>query len=154
MSFDRIYATYIDMVYSYLKFKLKEEHIVEDLVQETFLAVYKQREKLPNKDSVKAWILAIAHNKMVDVLRKPKIKEVMLNDNHNVDYTQPDNLFLEQCIKQLDEECQLIIYGLYVEQLTCRQLAEILGCPEGTVKSKAYTARKQLRGWLKEESQC
>ena len=53
-------------------------------------------------------------------------------------------------LKQLDPTAATIIYGLYVEQLSCQELAEMLDIPVGTVKSKAYTARTKLRNWLKE----
>ena len=40
MEFDRIYEEYADAVYSYLRFKLKDPHLIEDIFQETFLSVY------------------------------------------------------------------------------------------------------------------
>ena len=48
----------------------------------------------------------------------------------------------------MDEMSRQIIYGIYVEQLSYKDLSEILGIPEGTVKSKSYYARAKLRRWL------
>lgn len=59
------------------------------------------------------------------------------------------DLTLKEALSQLDPTSQTIIYGLYVEQLTYQELAEIIGIPVGTVKSRAYTARAKLRDWLR-----
>ena len=80
-----------------------------------------------------------------------RAKEVELNEGIEVD-PGPDRLFIHQLLSHLDETARTILYGLYVEQLTCSELAEILGIPVGTVKSKAHAARAILQNKLKEES--
>jgi DNA-directed RNA polymerase specialized sigma24 family protein len=151
MSFEEIYAKYVDAVYRFLKFKLGDEHLVEDVLQETFLAVYQNLQKIAEVSSPKAWILAIARHKLVDHLRKKRLVEVELNEGIEVE-PGPDCLFIHQLLSPLDETARTILYGLYVEELTCRELAEILGIPVGTVKSKAHAARSILQNKLKEES--
>jgi len=149
MRFEEIYAKYLEPVYSYLKFKLADEYLVEEILQETFLAVYRNLDQLENVKSLKTWILTIAHHKMVDHLRMHKLEEVPL-DHHELADEMVTDLTLREVLKQLDPTATTIIYGLYVEQLSCQELAEMLDIPVGTVKSKAYTARTKLRNWLKE----
>ncbi|NLY88882.1 MAG: sigma-70 family RNA polymerase sigma factor [Firmicutes bacterium] len=151
MSFEEIYTRYVNAVYRFLKFKLGDEYLVEDVLQETFLAVYQNLHKIAEVNSPKAWILTIARHKLVDQLRKKRLIEVELNERMEVD-PGPDHLFIHQLLCHLDETARTILYGLYVEQLTCSELAEILGIPVGTVKSKAHTARSVLQNKLKEES--
>ncbi|HHX02125.1 MAG TPA: sigma-70 family RNA polymerase sigma factor [Firmicutes bacterium] len=148
MSFDEIYARYVDSVYSFLKFKLNDEYLVEEILQETFLAVYRNLNKLSTVQSPKSWILTIARHKLVDHLRSIKHEEVTLDHSMLVQEFSTD-LVLNEVLNQLDSTAAAIVYGLYVEQLTCQELAEILEIPVGTVKSKAYTARAKLRNWLK-----
>jgi len=151
MSFEEIYTRYVDTVYRFLKFKLEDEHLVEDVLQETFLAVYQNLHKIAEVNSPKAWILAIARNKLVDHLRKKRLVEVELAEGLEAD-PGPDHLFIRQLLSHLDDTARTILYGLYVEELTCGELAEILGIPVGTVKSKAHAARSVLQHKLKEES--
>ena len=148
MSFDEVYARYADCVYSFLRFKLNDEYLIEEIMQETFLAVYRSLDKCKNVQSAKEWILTIAHHKLVDHLRRAKHKEVALDQNIRVEES-PSDLTIKEILSQLDAVSATIIYGLYVEQFTCEELAGILGIPVGTVKSKAYTARARLRSWLK-----
>ena len=152
MSFDEIYLRYVDSVYSFLKFRLNDDYMVEEVMQETFLAVYRGLERLPTVQSVKAWILAIAHHKLVDYLRRFKPDHVELEPNMYAEEFTTDLTIIE-ALGQLDHTSAAIVYGLYVEQLTCEEIADILGIPVGTVKSKAYAARGKLRSWLKEVEQ-
>lgn len=80
MSFDEIYEAYLDSVYSFLKFKLKDDFLIEEVIQETFLAVYRSLDQFPEVKSVKAWIFTIAHRKMIDLLRRQKYEEVELTN--------------------------------------------------------------------------
>ncbi len=157
MEFDRLYADYADTVYSYLRFKLKDAYLVEDIVQETFLSVYSNLRKAAQAESVKAWILTIAHHKMVDRLRRSPPDT--LREPENLALTVPSyekhiamQLDLEQIVNRLDDVSRQIIYGIYVENLTYKEMAQILGIPEGTVKSKCHYARNKLKDWYKEES--
>lgn len=150
MDFERIYHTHADSVYSFLMFKLHDEHLAEELMQETFLAVYEQKEGVVQIESLKAWILTIARNKLVDHLRKDReqvrlVQEMMPEEAEKAS----DGVFVEELLGQLPEPERTIVYGLYVEGLTCNELGQMLAIPEGTVKSKAYYARQNLARWLK-----
>ncbi len=152
MSFEELYQTHVETVYGFLMFKLKDPILVEDILQETFLAVYQKINNMHQIKSPKTWILSIAHHKMVDHFRKKSFSAQMLTTElageMNVDCES--DLYITEMLAQLEEVERTIVYGLYVENLTCHEIAQILNIPEGTVKSKAYYARKKLRKWLKE----
>lgn len=154
MDFDELYQKYADTVYGFLMFKLRDQYLVEDIIQETFLAIYQGIEKSNHISSPKAWVLSIAHKKMVDYFRKNQLKEEMLNGAElpQAVGNSSSNLFLNEVLGQVDEIARTILYGLYVEGLTCRELGLILSIPEGTVKSRAFYARKKLCHWLREGS--
>lgn len=151
MDFQAIYDKYVDVVYSYLKFKIYDQHLIEDIIQETFLSVYKGLETLQKKASIKSWILSIAHNKMVDKLRKSNLetpKEIDDNLMDSEDNLEVDDMFIDDLLNNLDDTSRQILYSVYVEGLTYCDLANVLNIPEGTVKSKCYYARKKLRNLL------
>lgn len=152
MDFKKLYTLYADTVYSYIYFQVKDRFWAEDLLQETFLAVYKHRDNLSAIRTPKAWLLAIAQRRIADKFRKEKNQPLFtasLADRPDSAAAQAEEkLFLEELLKRLDETSRHILYGIYVEQLSCKELAEILDLPEGTVKSKAYHARAKLKRWL------
>lgn len=154
MNFDQMYAQYADAVYSYLRFRLRDRHLVEDVFQDTFLAVYANLDSLQTAESKKAWILTIAHRKMVDRIRKQS-SEALPQETH--DRAGPSHeqqlvmqLDLERFMQRLDDMSRQILYGIYVEKLTYKELAAILGLPEGTVKSRCHYARNKMKEWMKE----
>lgn len=157
MVFDEIYEAHADRVYAYLAFRIKDKYMVEDIFQETFLAVYDQCSRSMKVDSVKAWILKIAHHKMVDRLRQTK-REVASDDmeTHIILEGREDpmtnKIFAEELLQRLDETSRSLMYGIYVEKMTYKEMSDILGIPEGTAKSKCHYAKNKLLGWLKEGS--
>ncbi len=150
MNFDEFYQAFADTVYGFLMFKLRDEHLTEDIMQEVFLAAHQGLQQNPQIDSPKAWILSIAHHKMVDHLRKSRLEIQCLASEtiatETIEVT--NNLLVEEILNQLTETERTIIYGLYIEGLTCKELAEILKMPEGTIKSKAHYTRKKIRSRL------
>lgn len=155
MDFEALYQNYAGAVYSYLMFKLQNEQLAEDLLQDTFAAVYQNREQLHQVASPKAWVLAIAHNKLVDHLRRLRpASPLSVEVPASTSLEQESNLLLAEALAQLPDVERTIMYGLYVEGLSYQELAQILELPEGTVKSKAHYARKRLYRWLQEGSPC
>lgn len=155
MEFDGIYEQFADRVYSYLKFKLRDTHLIEDIFQDTFLSVYTNLDKAPRVRSMKAWILTIAHHKMVDRLRKSKMEtssEIELEQAHEA---SPEHRLilradLSEMLSRLDDVSRTIMYCIYVESLTYREVAQLTGLSEGTVKSKCYYAKRKLMNWMEE----
>lgn len=155
MTFGELYEEYAGVVYGYLMFKLRDSQLAEDVLQDTFLAVHQSTRQLASIGSPKAWILSIAHNKMVDVLRKETALTLKSLPEENLSSASCDpasDLFFAEALAQLPEVERTIIYGMYAEGMTCQELAHILDVPEGTVKSKAHYARKRLCQWLQEEN--
>ena len=62
-------SRYADYLYSYAAFRIKDQDLARDLVQETFLAALERRKKFEGRSSEKTWLTAILKNKLVDVYR-------------------------------------------------------------------------------------
>lgn len=157
MEFKEIYDNYSGTVYSYLKFKIKDSYLVEDILQDTFLCIYKELYKLRDVENIKSYVLKIAHRRMVDKLRKLNNFEVNIddiNENQVIEETPFDNLLVKDMLKILDSTSRTIIYGIYIEKLSYKELSEMLELPEGTIKSKCFYAKRKLRDILKEEYVC
>lgn len=155
MTFDELYATYADSVYSYLRFKIRDVHLIEDIFQDTFLAVYREMKEGRLPKHPKAWILTITHRRMVDRLRQMPTHETVLQEGitgsnrGGMEWTE--TVHLTDLLHRLDESARTILYALYVEGLTVREISVMMGIPEGTVKSRSYHAKLKLSQWMKEE---
>jgi RNA polymerase sigma-70 factor (ECF subfamily) len=154
MTFDEIYEEYADTVYSFLRYKIRDVHLAEDILQDTFLAAYREMTagRLPERP--KAWLLTIAHRRMVDRLRRIPSSETALEDGMEADVrdngeSAAEALHIKQLLGRLDAPSRTILYALYAEGLTIRETAEMLGIPEGTVKSRCHSAKSKLSVWMK-----
>lgn len=154
MTFEELYRNYADSVYSFLRFRLQDVFLVEDIFQDTFLSAYREftADRLP--DSPKAWLLTIAKRRMVDRLRRSPGTELPLPPEmgYGEQRSFTEQVMLESLVGQLEEPLRDVFYALYIEGMTIRETAELLAVPEGTVKSRAFTARNKLASWMKEES--
>lgn len=155
MKFDEIYAQYADSVYSFLRYKIRDVHLVEDIFQDTFLTAYRELSNGRLPERPKAWLLTIAHRRMVDRLRREPVSETALEETIEADRRDnpqsTDSLFIEEMMNRLDEASRTILYSLYVEGLSVKETAVLLGIPEGTVKSRGFAARTKLSQWMWEE---
>jgi RNA polymerase sigma-70 factor (ECF subfamily) len=137
-----------------------DQAAAEDLLQEVFLAVWKGAGKFRGASTVKTWLFNIAYNQSVSWLRKRKsvpiagIDEIV--SEPGVEQTALDNLHRQatnqailQALASLTPEHRAVIELAFYHNCSYAQIAEILGCPVGTVKSRISYARRQLLALLR-----
>jgi RNA polymerase sigma-70 factor (ECF subfamily) len=130
----------------------------EDVVQETMIRAWQHSDTLEREPGMlRGWLLTVARRIVIDGWRNRRVRpqEVALEipDNaHTADRTDSSlaALTITQALMNLDEKYQSVIYETYLAGNTVRQAATILGIPEGTVKSRLYTAMRKLRKALGE----
>jgi RNA polymerase sigma-70 factor (ECF subfamily) len=143
----------------------------EDLVQETFLRILRYKGKAPN--CFRTWIYTVAHNLAYDFFRSARYKRELVGINADPIEDEADYLFLPQAdaadhvletklLEQVSAEDvyqnlyrlpviqrEVIIMRFYGE-MKLEEIAEITGCPLGTVKSRLYQGLKKYKGILEE----
>lgn len=128
---------------------------VEDIVQETILRVWRQA---PTTDNLRAYLITTARHLIVDqhraATRRPT--EVALGERpvtagelDAVDQAL-DQVLVEEALARLQPDHHAVVRCLYYERLSVAESAARLGIPEGTVKSRAFYAVRNLRVILDE----
>ncbi len=131
-----------------------------DLTQDIFLAVYRHLPKFRGEARVSTWIYRIAQNRIRRYLRKHRFRKLLipletLLGQGNPGPTQdpptlpPEYQALHHHLQQLPEEYRTVLVLFYFENLSLREIAEVLHVAEGTVKSRLSRARRLLRHRLK-----
>lgn len=125
---------------------LKDQQDVEDAVQDALLKAWEKQDTLRNAAHFKAWMTQILMNQCKNVLRKrkrwsffPLEEATALVEPPRVE--QP----LGEALNRLKPEQRIAVTLFYVEGYTVQDIAETLGCPIGTVKTRLHSARKQLQ---------
>lgn len=129
--------------------------VAEDLLQEIFLKVYLRLKSLRQEEAFKTWLYRIAMNTCISYLRKRKMqrhKVVPFNQvewKAEVSVTNADNEMikyqLNEAIRNLSEKLRSVFLLHDVQGFKHKEIAQILGCTEGTSKSQLFKARMKIR---------
>jgi RNA polymerase sigma-70 factor (ECF subfamily) len=162
-AFREIVDRYKNALYAFLRRFLNRQDLVEDAFQETFLQLYASRESFDASRPLRPWLFTIAANKARDALRKQQREattsigtmsepeEVSIDDVLNTlasyDVTPIDELNraetaakVREIIANMPENLREILILAYFDQFSYKHMADMLGIPIGTVKSRLHTA--------------
>lgn len=139
---------------------LKDLHMAEDAVQDTFLKVYKSYMNFKGDCEEKTWITRIAINVCKNYLRSSwwkRIDEAAALENitvgNSTDTLKDESLLLE--IMKLSPKHKEVILLFYYQGMKIREIAVVLNIPEDTVSVRLLRARgnlkKKLKGWYYDE---
>jgi RNA polymerase sigma-70 factor (ECF subfamily) len=138
---------------------VRDESTAEDLISEVFLDVWRQAGRFEGRSAVSTWMLAIARFKALSALRRRPEEE--LDDEAAGAIEDPSDdpeaalekkdkgALLRKCLAGLSAEHREIIDLVYYHEKSVEEVAEIVGIPENTVKTRMFYARKKLAELLK-----
>ena len=117
-----------------------------DITQESWLGIIKGLRKLHDPASFKAWAYRITTNKSIDWIRKNKTaKKVGPDEYENHQHNDKKDAGLKELLEKLDMKKRTVLNLRYFEQLSISEIGIALKIPKGTVKSRLYSARKELK---------
>lgn len=128
---------------------LRNRGEAEDVLHETLVIALKSFSKLREKIYFKTWTTRILINQVKKKFRnKPRI--ISLNENIEVGCFELDEIMVWDEVDKLKPKYKIIIVLKYAKDLSLKEIAEILNCPIGTVKTRLYRALNKLKEILKE----
>ena len=137
---------------------IKDEKHAEDIVQETFIRVFKYIKNFKGDSSIYTWIYRISHNVTMDFL-KSSTPTIVYEDYHeessdNIEDTTILNMEIDDMRMALDSLNYIykqVLVLFYFEDLSIREICQILDEKEGTIKSRLSRGRLELKKFLVEE---
>jgi RNA polymerase sigma-70 factor (ECF subfamily) len=125
--------------------------VTEDIFQETWLTVIRQIYTLKSTEAFSTWLYRIARNKVyLRLRRKHKVSE--LNENIPVPNDTEDKVFspedateIHRCLKKLRPEHKEVLMLRFLEQMSYQEIARVINCSMGTIKSRIYYAKLALK---------
>ena len=148
-------------IFAFLYDMTADAHLAEDLTQETFAAAWRAIAGFRGSATFGTWLHRIAYGKFIDVMRDGKRRkaamEALKADCPEAD-SRPDPLdrmaadersrTVVQAVHALPERERAVVVLHYLEGLSLRETASVLGEPSGTVKSRTNQALQHLRALL------
>ncbi len=172
-AFGMLVERYQDKIYGYVSRMLHDPEEAEDVAQEVFIRAYQNLAGFREAASFPTWLYRIATNLAIDAARSRKSRRAnsfsldepvetdageisrQLSADRRGTVSQVESSHLQQivteAIAQLSAKLRTVITLYDIEGLSYEEIAEVLGCPVGTVKSRLFNARNQLRDKLEEK---
>jgi RNA polymerase sigma-70 factor (ECF subfamily) len=121
-------------------------HASWDITQQCWLEIIKGLKNLHDPTSFKAWAYRIATNRSIDWFRNKNKNQHINFESIEVDYEQKDNdLQVKELVQRLKNDSRVILSLSYFEQLSISEISIALNIPSGTVKSRLFKARVELK---------
>jgi RNA polymerase sigma-70 factor (ECF subfamily) len=171
MEFEALTLEHLDPLYSAALRLTKNERDAEDLVQDTFLRAYRFFDKFERGTNIKAWLFKILTNTFINRYRR-KVKERTVVEGAERETVHErfisrrateyaanpeqyffDRLLSDDVLKAIDElpiDFRMVVILADLQEFSYNEIAEIVGCPVGTVMSRLYRGRKLLQKKLKD----
>jgi len=155
-AFAELYRRYKTPLYNYLLRLVHEREVAEETLQDVFVAAWEGAVRFRGEAKVSTWLFRIAHHQAVDWLRKrrpallEKVEWLVAEDC-------PEEEAFRRCqvdqlcaaIDELSADHRAVLELTFLRGLSYREVALVVGCPVGTVKSRISYAKRHLNGVLK-----
>lgn len=158
-AFARLFHRYAPVLHAYAMGMVKVEALATEIVQDVFLRVWQKRETLPEIDQPSSWLYRIATNRALTHFRKQQLELRMLkavgrkqaDHAESLDDTldaREMNRLIRGAVDQLPAQRKKIFTLIREQGLSRREVAEILGISENTVKNQLSIAVKTVQDYI------
>ncbi len=157
-AFSTLYERYKRALYVLGVRMLGRQEAARDLVQDVFLKVYEKRRELNQPASFRSWLLTIGRNHCISCLRRERrsvqaddalLERIAVEDPRPGIEDQEDAEWIRDALARLSPEHREVMILREYQDLSYREIAQIIGTTEGTVKSRIFKARRALYEILK-----
>lgn len=155
LAFELFYKAYYPRLFRFILRMAQHPDMVEELIQETLLVVWEKPENFNHTSKISTWVLGIAYNKTLKLLAKTAKRkedldmddwlEQMDDPGANLALNNENQDWLNLALASLSAEHRAVIELTFYHDLSYQEIAKILDCPENTVKTRMFHARRKLQ---------
>jgi RNA polymerase sigma-70 factor (ECF subfamily) len=161
-AFEELVTTYQERVYRVAWRLVRDDDLAEDVAQEAFIKVFRHIDRFEERSSLYTWIYRITVNIALNKLKRDRFRQMLpLGDFGRPDRrasADPSRRALsnelaervEEAVKELPEKQRLVFTLKFYEEMSHKEIAEVVGCSEGTSKANYFHAIRKLRVMLED----
>ena len=153
-----LYARHNVWIYRFVLRLTNDSSLAEDLVSEVFIDVWRGAEGFKAKSRVSTWMLAIARHKALSALRRRSDEQLDEDPTRAIADPADDaettvdirdrSAVVQDCLSQLSTLHREVLDLVYYHERSVDEVAEIVGAPVNTVKTRMFYARKRMQTLL------
>ncbi|MEW6746264.1 MAG: sigma-70 family RNA polymerase sigma factor [Planctomycetota bacterium] len=151
-AFAELIETYHARLAYYAGRLLGDTTSLEDVLQEIWLAAYRSLPRLKSPRSLPVWLYGIARHKVLAELRRRgralellEEPDVLESSGTEPDFSPEDAACIHRGLVRLHPQHREVLVLRFIEEMSYEQIAELIGCPLGTVRSRIHHAKRSLR---------
>lgn len=156
-AFDALYRAYQPRLKRFIGGMTQRSALIEEVLDDTMMVVWRKAPTYNGEAKVSTWIFAIAYRQTLKALRRRE-HTVELAEERGAEAQAPGpdvelqqqelHRHLGQALAGLSADQRAVIELTYYLGYACREIAQIMGCPVDTVKTRMFHARRRLRALL------
>lgn len=160
-AFEQLHRKYFPKLMHFARRITDNTDAAEEVANETLMVVWRTGDRFEGRSKPSSWIFGIAYRlalKQRQSLGRHKgnvlLDEGLIDDGQNVAESVMHKKDISAALQQLTPELRAVVELTYYNGYLYTEIAEILGCPVGTVKTRMMTARRRLRDLLSDDTQA
>jgi RNA polymerase sigma-70 factor (ECF subfamily) len=156
----QFYRAFAPQVHAFAMRQLGNAAEADDVVVDTMYEVWSTAKRFAGQSLVRTWLFSIARHRLLDRLRKRRplesvdvdeLADVLPGDEeggYDALARRQRAQHVAHCLETLSEEHRECMHLVFYEELPLAEVAQIQGCPEGTVKTRLFHARQKMKRCL------
>jgi len=156
-AFEALYRTYYRRLTRFLERITRRPHAIEEILDDTMLAVWRKADTFNGSSQVSTWIFAIAYRMALKSLKRDRnwVRN-LFDDREETSAPSPEAELIagqarsriQRLLADLSPEQRAVVELTYYHGCAYKEIAEIVGCPVDTVKTRMFYARRKLKAVL------
>lgn len=153
LNIDEVVNKYADMVYRIAVTQMKNTHDAQDIFQEVFLRLVKHIDTIESEEHLKAWLIRVTLNCSKTNLTSAWRRHTQSIEEQTEEFAfeTKEQLDLYEHLQKLPKKYRTVLYLFYYEEMSIKEISQITGQKEPTVKSQLSRARTMLRTELEQD---
>jgi RNA polymerase sigma-70 factor (ECF subfamily) len=159
-----LYARLNRRIYAFALRRLSDSDLAEEVVVETLYEAWRHASRFEGRSKVSTWVLGIAHHKALDKLRSRGAREweEIGDEAEQIADPGPDTYSriaqrqqgeqIRDCMEALPDAQREALSLVFYEDMALGEVAEVQSCPENTVKTRLFHARRKMRECLERQT--
>ena len=152
LSAEEVFREYGDRIFAAAFSVCRNPEDADDVVQDTLIKYHTLCKDFESREHIKAWLLRAAINRAKDLTTSFWRRSRVAWEDYMAElpFEEPEDSALFEAVMRLPDKYRIAIHLFYYEEYSIREIAELLQCREGTVKSQLSRGRQLLKNTLEE----
>jgi len=155
-AFELLYRIYYRRLTRFLDRVTRRPQMIDEILDDTMLVVWRKAATFNGASQVSTWIFAIAYRKAMKTFKRERRVQDSFDLDEAASAPSPETALLEgewrlalrRLVAELSAEQRAVVELTYYHGCAYREIAQIIGCPVDTVKTRMFHARRKLKAVL------